>query len=228
MVFDGIVACSASACWPSTPTPPSLRGAGHQGARRRQACQWRTVILPPSPPPGDTPSPPATPRLSGSGHCRHQSLGRVLASIRDRTNIVTETAFSSCPWPRPAPEPGKPGLHADDSHPGAEPAPDPGRPRPHRPGQDRQRQDRRLRPGPAAEDQPSWLAPQCLVLCPTRELADQVAQELRRLARQISNIKVLTLCGGAAVRPRPSRWPTAPTSWSARRAASRTTWRAAA
>ena len=31
-----------------------------------------------------------------------------------------------------------------------------------------------------------WLAPQCLVLCPTRELADQVAQELRRLARQIS------------------------------------------
>lgn len=48
---------------------------------------------------------------------------------------------------------------------------------------------------------PPWLAPQCLVLCPTRELADQVAQELRRLARQISNIKVLTLCGGAAVRP---------------------------
>ena len=35
--------------------------------------------------------------LSGSGHCRHQSLGRVLASIRDRTNIVTETAFSSLP-----------------------------------------------------------------------------------------------------------------------------------
>ena len=63
---------------------------------------------------------------------------------------------------------------------------------------------------------------------PHAELADQVAQELRRLARQISNIKVLTLCGGAAVRPRPSRWPTAPTSWSARRAASRTTWRAAA
>ena len=28
-----------------------------------------------------------------------------------------------------------------------------------------------------------------------------MAQELRRLARQISNIKVLTLCGGAAVRP---------------------------
>ncbi|MFU2083847.1 ATP-dependent RNA helicase DbpA [Bordetella bronchiseptica] len=45
------------------------------------------------------------------------------------------------------------------------------------------------------------LAPQALVLCPTRELADQVAQELRRLARLIPNVKVLTLCGGAAARP---------------------------
>ncbi|AZY50788.1 ATP-dependent RNA helicase DbpA [Bordetella avium] len=45
------------------------------------------------------------------------------------------------------------------------------------------------------------LAPQALVLCPTRELADQVAQELRRLARLIPNVKVLTLCGGAAGRP---------------------------
>jgi ATP-independent RNA helicase DbpA len=48
---------------------------------------------------------------------------------------------------------------------------------------------------------PARLAPQALVLCPTRELADQVAQELRRLARQIANIKILTLCGGAAARP---------------------------
>lgn len=37
---------------------------------------------------------------------------------------------------------------------------------------------------------------QSLVLCPTRELADQVARELRRLARYMPNIKVLTLCGG--------------------------------
>ncbi|SMR69047.1 ATP-dependent RNA helicase DbpA [Marinobacterium sediminicola] len=42
---------------------------------------------------------------------------------------------------------------------------------------------------------------QSLVLCPTRELADQVAQELRRLARQISNVKVLTLCGGMPLGP---------------------------
>nr|WP_239552941.1 ATP-dependent RNA helicase DbpA [Pantoea coffeiphila] len=37
---------------------------------------------------------------------------------------------------------------------------------------------------------------QSLVLCPTRELADQVSKELRRLARFTANIKILTLCGG--------------------------------
>ena len=40
---------------------------------------------------------------------------------------------------------------------------------------------------------------QALVLCPTRELADQVAGEIRRLARGVHNMKVLTLCGGAAL-----------------------------
>ncbi len=42
---------------------------------------------------------------------------------------------------------------------------------------------------------------QAMVLCPTRELADQVAQEIRRLARAEENIKILTLCGGVAMRP---------------------------
>lgn len=42
---------------------------------------------------------------------------------------------------------------------------------------------------------------QTLVLCPTRELADQVAKEIRRLARSIHNIKVLTLCGGMPFGP---------------------------
>ena len=42
---------------------------------------------------------------------------------------------------------------------------------------------------------------QALVLCPTRELADQVAQEIRRLARADSNTKVLTLCGGTPIKP---------------------------
>lgn len=42
---------------------------------------------------------------------------------------------------------------------------------------------------------------QSIVLCPTRELADQVAKEIRKLARTIHNIKVLTLCGGMPFGP---------------------------
>jgi ATP-independent RNA helicase DbpA len=42
---------------------------------------------------------------------------------------------------------------------------------------------------------------QGLVLCPTRELADQVSREIRRLARALPNVKVLTLCGGIPLRP---------------------------
>ena len=48
---------------------------------------------------------------------------------------------------------------------------------------------------------PRRFAVQSLVLCPTRELAEQVTQELRRLARAEDHIKVLTLCGGATMRP---------------------------
>ena len=39
------------------------------------------------------------------------------------------------------------------------------------------------------------------MICPTRELADQVAKEIRRLARAEDNIKVLTLCGGVSFGP---------------------------
>jgi len=42
---------------------------------------------------------------------------------------------------------------------------------------------------------------QALVLCPTRELADQVAGELRRIAAFKPNIKILTLCGGVPFKP---------------------------
>jgi len=42
---------------------------------------------------------------------------------------------------------------------------------------------------------------QALVLCPTRELATQVASEIRRLARYQQNIKVVTLCGGVSIGP---------------------------
>jgi ATP-independent RNA helicase DbpA len=41
---------------------------------------------------------------------------------------------------------------------------------------------------------------QTLVLCPTRELADQVAKEIRRLARAIPNVKIMSVCGGAPLR----------------------------
>jgi ATP-independent RNA helicase DbpA len=42
---------------------------------------------------------------------------------------------------------------------------------------------------------------QALVLCPTRELADQVGKELRRLARGIPNIKLVSLVGGKPFGP---------------------------
>ncbi|MFC6670253.1 ATP-dependent RNA helicase DbpA [Marinobacterium aestuariivivens] len=48
---------------------------------------------------------------------------------------------------------------------------------------------------------PARYSPQSLVLCPTRELATQVAQELRRLARFLPNIKILTLSGGTPIGP---------------------------
>jgi len=38
---------------------------------------------------------------------------------------------------------------------------------------------------------------QSLILCPTRELADQVSTELRKIARYKHNVKILTLCGGS-------------------------------
>jgi ATP-independent RNA helicase DbpA len=44
-------------------------------------------------------------------------------------------------------------------------------------------------------------AVQALVLCPTRELAEQVSQALRRLARLIPNVKVLNLSGGIPMKP---------------------------
>lgn len=42
---------------------------------------------------------------------------------------------------------------------------------------------------------------QSLVLAPTRELANQIAQEIRKLSRHIHNVKVLTLTGGVPFKP---------------------------
>lgn len=43
--------------------------------------------------------------------------------------------------------------------------------------------------------------PQALVLCPTRELAEQISAEIRQLARTTPNVKVITLYGGTPLRP---------------------------
>lgn len=48
---------------------------------------------------------------------------------------------------------------------------------------------------------PEVLETQALVICPVRELAEQVATEIRRLARNIPNVKLVTLCGGMPGRP---------------------------
>lgn len=44
-------------------------------------------------------------------------------------------------------------------------------------------------------------AVQALILCPTRELAEQVSQALRQLARLLPNVKVLNLSGGMPLKP---------------------------
>lgn len=49
--------------------------------------------------------------------------------------------------------------------------------------------------------EPSARQPIGLVMCPTRELAEQVAEQIRNAAQFIPNTKVLTLCGGVPVPP---------------------------
>ena len=48
---------------------------------------------------------------------------------------------------------------------------------------------------------PALIRTQALVLCPTRELADQVGKQLRKLAFAIPNLKVSVLCGGIPLGP---------------------------
>lgn len=43
-------------------------------------------------------------------------------------------------------------------------------------------------------------AVQALILCPTRELAEQVCQALRKLARLLPNVKILNLSGGIPIK----------------------------
>ena len=48
---------------------------------------------------------------------------------------------------------------------------------------------------------PGIIRTQALVLCPTRELADQVGKQLRKLATGIANLKISILCGGIPLGP---------------------------
>lgn len=48
---------------------------------------------------------------------------------------------------------------------------------------------------------PRFFGTQTLILCPTRELADQVGKEIRKLARSVPNIKLVLLCGGKPFGP---------------------------
>ena len=54
--------------------------------------------------------------------------------------------------------------------------------------------------GLLAQINPRFFGAQALILCPTRELADQVGKELRKLARSTPNIKLVLLCGGKPFR----------------------------
>lgn len=49
--------------------------------------------------------------------------------------------------------------------------------------------------------QPQTYQTQALILCPTRELAEQVSNEVRRLARAIPNTRIISLCGGKPIGP---------------------------
>ncbi|MFN8767249.1 MAG: ATP-dependent RNA helicase DbpA [Lysobacteraceae bacterium] len=61
-----------------------------------------------------------------------------------------------------------------------------------------------------AKIEPAALRTQALVLCPTRELADQVAKDLRAAARFLPNLKLVTLCGGIPLRPQLASLEVAP------------------
>lgn len=48
---------------------------------------------------------------------------------------------------------------------------------------------------------PRFFGVQALVMCPTRELAEQVAQSIRQLASRMANVKTVLLCGGKPFGP---------------------------
>jgi superfamily II DNA/RNA helicase len=107
---------------------------------------------------------------------------------------------------QPGTEPRRPGqfaaagLQRHDAHPGRQPAHRAGGPDLIAQAQTGSGKTAAFALALLAKLNPRWFAVQALVLCPTRELADQVTVEIRRLARAEENIKVVTLCGGIALR----------------------------
>ena len=168
MVFDGIVALFGERVLAfDADAAHHLRGAGHQ-ARAAGACQWRTVILPPSPPPGYAVATRDAAPFQAAG-IAVINPGTRLASIRDRTNIVTETAFS-------LPAPGPALLQNLESLGFTRMTPIQAQSLPLiLEGRDLIAQAKTGSGKTAAfglgllqKINPPWLAPQCLVLCPTR------------------------------------------------------------
>ena len=74
-----------------------------------------------------------------------------------------------------------------------------------RPGADRHRQDRRVRPADPVAHRHEGAAPQALVLVPTRELAIQVAEAFQRYAAHIQGFHVLPIYGGQSYGPQLQR-----------------------
>src|SRR5690554_4510279 len=87
-------------------------------------------------------------------------------------------------------------LRENDRNPGRSPAHDARGQRCARAREHRNRQDRGVWAGAAGDDRAGEPAPRGAGLCPTRELAAQVADNLRALARPLANTNIVTLCGG--------------------------------
>ena len=115
---------------------------------------------------------------------------------------MTATAFSSLPLaPAQLDNLEQPWLSPDDGHPGGRAAAGDGRPDLIAQARTGSGKTAAFALPLLARLNPRDFGTQALVLCPTRELATQVAAEIRRLARYQQNIKVVTLCGGQPIGP---------------------------
>ena len=98
-------------------------------------------------------------------------------------------------------KPGSPWIHRDDADSGPKPSGYPERSGRDCAGEDRSGKTAAFGLGILNAIDTADRSVQALVLCPTRELADQVTHEIRRLARALPNTKLVTLCGGKPFGP---------------------------